>query len=393
MMVAMEDGYITNLNDTINTGNGEITFYKKTLKDSHTGGYGRISIQEVFEKSSNVGVSKLIWKYYKEQPTKFVNRIYKMRVNQKLGIEIKGEGIPKIKDPSDTTWSGITLPWMSIGYEVQLTPLQILTFYNAVANNGVMVKPQFVKEIRYHGELIKAFPTEILNPSICTKSTLEMAQKMLIGVVENGTAHNLKNPNYKIAGKTGTAQIALNNAGYSNSEGKKIYQASFVGYFPADKPKYSCIVVISSPSKSVYYGNLVAGPVFKEIADKVFATSLSIQPALAETQKLPVPSCKNGNLNDIRNICKEINLSFNNDDVNSDWVVVMPDTTTVRLKNRIIHTGQVPNVIGMGLKDAVYVLENSGLRVKVSGKGSVIKQSMEPGEKIMGNNLISIQLG
>lgn len=393
MVVAMEDGYISNLDDTINTGNGITTYYGEKMKDSHEGGYGRISIRQVFEKSSNVGTSRLIWKYYKDQPSRFVNRIYKMRLNQKLGLEIKGEGVPHIKDPTDPTWSGLSLPWMSVGYELQMTPLQILTFYNAIANDGVMVKPRFVKEIRYHGELVKTFSPEILNPSVCSKSTISKAREMLEGVVQQGTATNLKRTAYKIAGKTGTAQIARRSSGYSDAEGKKTYQASFAGYFPADNPKYSCIVVVYSPSLKAYYGGQVAAPVFLEISDKVFATDLDLQPGFEKPEKTSVPLLTNGYLADIERVCSQLNVPVDKRDVNSDWVLASCDTTSVLLSNRIIRPGQVPNVVGMGLKDALYLLENQGLRVSVEGRGRVVKQSLEPGTKVSGTLTIIIQLG
>jgi len=393
MVVAMEDGFISNIDDTINTGNGVTEYYGKKMKDSHPGGYGKISIREVFEKSSNVGTSRLIWKFYKEQPARFVNRIYKMRLNQKLGLEIKGEGIPQIKDPSDPTWSGLSLPWMSIGYELSLTPLQILAFYNAIANDGILVKPRFIKEIRFHGELVKKIDTEILNPSICSKSTIAKAREMLEGVVERGTATNLRNSNYKVAGKTGTAQIARKKDGYSDAEGNKTYQASFVGYFPADNPKYSCMVVIYSPSQRAYYGSQVAAPVFSEIADKVFATDLELQPRLALPVKVNIPLFSNGYLSDIETVCEAIKIPYKKNEVNSDWVVTGRDTSEVTLSNRIIREGQVPNVVGMGLKDAVFLLENQGLRVRVEGKGKVLKQSLEPGGRISSVSKILIQLG
>ncbi|UCG28286.1 MAG: penicillin-binding protein 2, partial [Bacteroidales bacterium] len=272
LLVALEDG-VVEPDDTIDTGNGIIRFYDKDIRDTRQEGYGKITVKEAFEVSSNVGISKLIYDNYHDRPTDFVDRLYAMRLNEKLGVEIRGEGIPEIKYPGDSYWSGISLPMMSHGYELRMTPLQILAFYNAVANDGKMVKPMFVKELQYHGEVIKRFKTEVLHPSICSKETIDKAILMLEGVVENGTAKNLDNKNYKIAGKTGTAQIANERYGYKFEE-KISYQASFVGFFPSDNPRYSCIVVVNSPSNSVYYGNLVAGPVFKEIADKVYATKL-----------------------------------------------------------------------------------------------------------------------
>jgi cell division protein FtsI (penicillin-binding protein 3) len=243
-MVAMEDK-VVNLDDTIDTGNGKIRYYDKTIKDTKKGGYGKITVRQVFELSSNVGMSKIINENYKGRESQFINRLYAMRLNEKLDVEIKGEGSPYIQYPGDKYWSGLSLPMISHGYEVRMTPLQILTFYNAVANNGKMVKPGFVREIRYHGERIRKFDTKVLNPSICSDETIRKAREILEGVVENGTAKNLRNDNFKIAGKTGTAQIANEKYGYK--QGSEVsYQASFAGYFPAENPKYSCIVVIIS---------------------------------------------------------------------------------------------------------------------------------------------------
>ena len=208
-----------------------------------------------------------------------------MNLNEPLSIDIAGEGQPIVKKPKDKDWSGTTLPWMSIGYEVRQTPLQILTFYNAVANNGKMMKPMFIKEIRRRGKVIKSFRPVTINESICSQSTIKKAKILLEGVIQNGTGTNLSNDTYRIAGKTGTVQIANRNYGYKY-DGKYSYQASFVGFFPAENPKYSCIVVVNAPSNDVYYGNLVAGPIFKEIADKVYASTLEIHHNLADDTAL-----------------------------------------------------------------------------------------------------------
>ena len=286
LMAALEDGYI-NLNDTIDTGNGIFKYYDKTIKDHSyfQGGHGKLTLQRVFELSSNVGVAKVITEAYKDRPHHFVDRLYSMNLNEKLGVEIKGEGRPLIKYPGDKLWSGISLAMMSHGYEVRLTPLQTLTFYNAVANNGKMVKPKFVNELQYHGKTIKTYETEILNPSICSRSTLKKAKKILKGVVESGTARNLNNPYFNIAGKTGTNQIYNKKYGYK-SDSIVSYQASFVGYFPADNPEYSCIVVVNSPSKNVYYGHQVAGPVFLEIAKRIYASNIKREHVKTNNKKL-----------------------------------------------------------------------------------------------------------
>ena len=305
-----------------------------------------------------------------------------MDLNRKLGLEIKGEGAPDIKYPGDPLWSGISLPMISHGYEVRLTPLQILTFYNAVANNGKMVKPRFVREIRYHGKLIKKYPVEVINPSIASISTIKEAQKMLIGVVEKGTAENLKNDNYKIAGKTGTAQIANKNKGYGDYYSVQ-YQASFVGYFPADHPKYSCIVVVNAPSNSVYYGNLVAGPVFKEISDRIYATDPDLynKTRMADQQDQVMPYSKNGNKNDLAEIFRKLNIPSDLTSKTSFWLATHSTDSLILTRPIKIQKGLVPNVVEMGLEDAVYLLENEGLNVQVEGYGKIRSQSLPPGTR------------
>ncbi len=390
LMVALEDGLIK-LDDSVKTGSGQVRFYDKTIKDTHKGGYGTITVEEVFILSSNVGVSMLIQQNYQGKEKEFINRLYNMGLNQKLGVEIKGEGAPEIKYPGDPLWSGISLPMMSHGYEVRMTPLQILTFYNSIANDGKMVKPKFVKEIRYHGKLIKKMKTEVLNPSIASAATIRNAKRMLEGVVEKGTAKNLKNEFYKIAGKTGTAQIANQNMGY---KAKVQYQASFVGYFPADHPRYSCIVVVNAPSNSVYYGNLVAGPVFKEIADKVYASKMELQveDELAEVSGFAAPYSKNGKLSDLNLVLEQLDYETSIIGTGGEWVITASADSTIVIKNLTVHDNMVPNVVEMGLKDAVYLLESAGLKVKVKGWGKVRSQSINPGTIIVIGQQISLEM-
>ena len=265
IIAALEDQVIDTL-QLIDTENGEIDFYGFKVKDSRKGGYGQINAMDIFRLSSNTGIVKIISEAYKNQSEKFVDRLFNMGLNNSLNIEIKGEPRPKIPHPLDSDWNGLSLPWMSYGYGVSLTPLQILSFYNAVANDGIMVKPTFLESSNKLGAIKKnTFKKQILNPSICSKETLSIVKKMLYDVVhhKNGTAKNIKSNNIKIAGKTGTAQV-----GYGTD--KVDYISSFVGYFPAENPKYSCIVVINKPNKNKgYYGSDVAAPVFKRIAEKI----------------------------------------------------------------------------------------------------------------------------
>lgn len=390
LMVAMEDGYIEP-EDTVDTEGGVTTFYNRKMKDSHEGGFGRITIQHALELSSNVGISKVITKCYKGKEKDFVRGLYNLRLNVPLGLEISGEGIPKIKDPDDSTWSGVSLPWMSIGYELHLSPMQILTFYNAIANDGKMVKPHFVKEIRDKDKVLEERETEVLQPSICSKETLGKIRKMLEGVVLNGTASNIKNDKYSIAGKTGTCQINY----WNKSEGLK-YQASFVGYFPADKPKYSCIVVINSPSRGSYYGSVVSGTVFKEIADKIFSTTLDILPDIDEKYKTvakQAPKSIDGFKDDMKKIYSKLGINIIDKTQESEWVTTQKQGLNAFISNKPEYSNKVPDVIGMGLRDALFLLENKGFKVRVLGKGAVIRQSLPAGSDSTKGQLIVIELG
>lgn len=391
----LEDGYV-DLDDTVSTGDGKVVYYDKPITDTKRGGHGTITFREVIEVSSNVGISKLITRYYTGKEEKFINRLYSMNLNNRLGIEIKGEGEPEIKYPGDKLWSGVTLPQMSIGYEVRLTPLQMLTFYNAIANDGKMVKPKFVKGLMYHGDLVETFDTEVLKQSICSRSTLRKVQEMLEGVVEQGTATNIRNNNYKIAGKTGTAQIANEESGYSDKS-KISYQASFVGYFPADNPKYSCIVVVNAPSRNVYYGNLVAGPVFKEIADKVYATNFEMHESLNlaranANDEIKIPYTKNSHKEELKYALTDLGIDVNDDEVVTNWVLTTKLDSCVKLRNRTIEENLMPNVKGMGAKDALFILENLGLSVELKGRGTILNQSIKPGTRISKGDLVVLEM-
>lgn len=392
LMVALEDGFV-DLGDSVDTGEGIVRYHDIDVRDSRLGGYGKITVQRAFEVSSNVGISKIITQYYTGNEERFVKGLKRMSLTERLNIDIRGERAPYIKFPTDTLWSGVSLPQMSYGYEIGQTPLQILTFYNAVANNGKMMRPRFVKAITEHGQVIKRFSPKVINPSICSRSTINKAKKMLEGVVENGTAQNLKNSNYRIAGKTGTAQIANKKYGYKYNS-KVSYQASFVGYFPADNPKYSCIVVVNAPTSGVYYGNLVAGQVFKEIADKVYSTSLDLHENLKPQQDLAmnIPYTRSGHKAELEEVLGKLNISTANLGINSPWVTTAKRDTAVLLYNRYVKDQLVPDVGGMGAKDALFILENLGLHVELQGCGSVGSQSMEPGTRISKGDKIVLKL-
>ncbi|MFO8002234.1 MAG: penicillin-binding protein [Marinilabilia sp.] len=394
MIAALEDG-VVRLTDSIDTGNGVHSYFNQIMRDTHPDGYGKVTVREAFEKSSNIGISKIIYENYKDNPRRFVDRLYAMGLHKPLNVEIKGEGQPQIRYPEDNSWSGVTLPWMSIGYEVKMTPLQMLTFYNAVANNGRMVKPKFAQGVSQHGQMLKKYDSEILNPSICSVATLEKVRQLLKGVVKRGTARNIRNDTYEIAGKTGTAQLARGSGGYRNEDGVE-YMASFVGYFPADQPMYSCIVAVNSPSNNVYYGNVVAGSVFREIADRVYALSYEKLPKEKARPKVTegvFPLSKGGPKKELSQIFNELDLPFQNKEVeDNEWVSTRALEHTVQFRSKSIPSALVPQVKGMGAKDAVAVLENMGLKVAIKGAGKVVRQSVPPGNSVNKGETIVIYL-
>jgi len=381
LMAGLEDGCF-DLDDSIDTGNGKWKIYNLTISDTKKEGHGKISVKHVFEVSSNIGVAKLITESYGQNPAKFINRLHNMSLDAPLDLEIQGGRDGYVKNPSDKLWSGVSLAQMSYGYETEFTPLNILTFYNAVANNGKMMRPRFVKKIVDHGQTIRTIPTDVINPSICSRETIRKAQEMLCGVVENGTAKNMRNPNYKIAGKTGTAQ--LNRNGTYRYQGRVAYQASFCGYFPADNPKYSCIVVVNAPTSGVYTGNWAAGPVFKEIADKVYSTHLELHKDAKQDEKIEtkdlVPVSKSGYYTETKLVADKLNIPLEFAGQKSEWINTTKTDSTVKITSRTIDRKTVPYVIGMGAKDAIFILENAGMTVSVIGRGMVSHQSLRAGD-------------
>ena len=388
MIALLEDGHV-HPDDKIDVGDGKTYYYGQKMEDSGEG-MGEITVQRAFEASSNVGISQIVNESYKKKPEQFVDRLYEMGLNRKLGIEIRGEGKPEIKYTDSELWSGLSLPWMSIGYEVRMTPLQILAFYNAVANNGKMVKPIFVEEMRSHGKMVKRFDTEVLNNHICSRETLGQVRNMLEGVVNSGTARNLANSHYKIAGKTGTAQLALNKEGYTNA----LYMASFVGYFPANNPKYSCIVVVNARSKQIYYGNLVAGPIFREITDRIYVREYEMQDnrVTHADETIQAPYSKSGSEDALASTFEYLDLPLQQTEGEATWVSTRSTTEGVVLSSRLISGEVVPNVVDMGLKDALYLLESKGLKVVVDGRGTIRKQSVQAGSRIVKGAVVTLNM-
>ena len=394
MICAIEDGFVK-LTDSVDTQGGELDYCNFKIRDSKKGGHGIISAQQAFELSSNVGVAKLILKHYQNNPKKMIDRIYAMKLNQPLNIDIQGEMNPYIKNTKDRFWSKVSLPQMAIGYETKLTPLQILTFYNAIANNGVMVKPRFVREIRDHSKIVAEFiDPEVINPMVCSKATIAKVKTMMVGVVETGTATNIRSASYKIAGKTGTAQIANQRYGYKTSSGVS-YQASFAGFFPADNPRYSCIIVVNDPSEKEYYGSTVAGPVFKEIADKIYATNLDMQQnnVLEETGAAKgIPQTKAGYYQDMDGALTWLDIPFKYLSKKTKWVNTTKKEDYVAINGQKNVKNAVPKVEGMGLRNAIMLLENAGLKVQVVGKGRVVSQSVPAGSTAKAGQVVVLKM-
>ena len=391
MIVAMEEGYVDTA-DMFDTGRGEWEYRGQKMHDSDfdKGGHGYISMKRIFELSSNIGTAKIITKFYEGKEKDFIDRLYSFGLNKQLGLGFLGEAEPRIKYPTDPDWWGPSLAWICHGYEIKIAPIQTLTFYNAVANNGVMVKPKFIEEVREDGIPVRKFPTEVINPSICSKNTLIKAQDMLKGVCTKGTGRSLRNPYYTIAGKTGTAVIANEDKGYTVGGAKK-YQASFCGYFPADNPRYSCIVVIVGP-KGAFYGGSVAGPVFRSIADKVYAAYLD--PAKDSIPPFnEVPQVKPGLKEDVVMLSRELGFKTQVQNLNTDRVAVNADSMTVFVNGVNDTPGIVPDVVGMGASDAVYLLEKEGLKVESRGFGRVYRQSPITGTPFVKGDVVSLDLG
>lgn len=355
LMVALEDK-VVDTSTVVDTGKGVKMFYGRNIYDSHRGGFGKISAARALEVSSNIGLATIIDEHYSKNPNKFINRLKSWHLNQTTGVAIKGEGKPMIPEPGGKKWSKNALPSMSYGYNLRLTPLQTLAFYNAIANNGVMVKPRFIKEVRGWDTKVKTYETEIINPKICSEQTLSAIKKILQNAVKKGSGRPLYSPDFSMAGKTGTAQTEYWMADWKSN---RRYISSFAGFFPAENPKYSCIVVIHKPSiKKGFYGGDVSGPVFKRIAQKIYTDSQNIEPVEQIEEVDP----------------------FIEQDFEQYYAQLHSNTKTV------------PNVTGMPAMDAVSLLENLGFSVQLIGRGTVVKQSLPSGENFQKGQKIILNL-
>lgn len=381
------------LDKPIDTGNGAIKFYNRYMRDVKKGGYGLLTLQQVFEKSSNVGLSMAIHQTFGDSPKKFIDYIEGLGMHKPLGIELAGEGKPYIITPKSKMWSGIALPWLCVGYNLQITPLQILALYNAVANNGKMVKPMFVKNIKSANGIVKHFPTTVLKEKICSDATTDKLKTMLEGTVERGTAQRIKSGFYKIAGKTGTSQKLVNGKYTDN------HLTSFVGYFPAETPRYSCIIVVDSPQGKEYrFGADVPAPIFKDIVDRIAGKDLEAREpinGLMSPTSNAIKLFNAGNTNELNLLYQSLHLPAPNISNRCEWVdlKVSPNETNFRPRSAASKQ-EVPNVLNMKLRDALFLLENNGLEVTIEGAihGGVSKQSLVPFKIIPTDRKITITL-
>ena len=395
IMVALEDGKITP-DYVVDTGNGQMPMYGRVMKDHnwHRGGYGKLTVTEILGVSSNVGTSYIIDHFYGSNPQKFVDGLKRMSIDQPLHLQIAGEGKPNIRGPKERYFAKTTLPWMSIGYETQVPPMNILTFYNAIANNGVMVRPKFVKAAVKDGEVVKEYPTEVINPKICSDHTLTQIREILRKVVSQGLAKPAGSKQFSVSGKTGTAQISQGAAGYKS--GRVNYLVSFCGYFPSEAPKYSCIVSIQKPGLPAS-GGLMAGSVFGKIAERVYAKDLrfDIRSAIDSTTNV-IPPVKAGEMNEALLVLNDLKVpvqkQFAGQKKKEQWGHTQAAPSAVILQDQEPASGTVPSVVGMGAKDAVYLLESKGLKVRLNGVGRVRNQSIASGSRIVKGQTIALTL-
>lgn len=392
-MAMMEDGYLDDFEEKIEVHKGKVKIYDEELVDAEPHGQDSLTVQQIFEKSSNVGTAILTIKNYAggSKEKRFVEHLRNFGLDKATGVEVGGEELPIIKEAWDKKagWSGTTLPWMSIGYEMLLTPLQVLQFFNAVANDGRMMKPYIVQRVEHFGETVREFSPVVMDRSIASASTIKKAKQLLEGVVERGTAKNIQSAHYRIAGKTGTAQ--LNYHKYKASAGIR-HQAAFCGYFPAEDPVYSCIVVVSEPKRGGYHGAEVAAPIFRKIADRCYAMKGELHPPVNAGAKpklatSAMPSINAGTREDITTALKWLKVDWNYTSEKSDWVVLKAQRDTLNMLQRHVPDKTIPSVVGMGLKDAIYLLENRGCRVAARGVGKISKQSLAPGSRVDGQTI------
>lgn len=387
-LIALNDG-VVDTNSVIDVGNGTYRVPSHTIRDSHAPKKSLMTVMETFEQSSNVAVTKMINTHYGDRPSRYTSKLHEWGLGEPLGLQIPGEGKPWVKTPESKSWSKLSLVQMAYGYELVLTPLQTLALYNAVANGGKMLAPLFVKEIRHLGNTVKKFDARVINEQIASKDAIKKMQKMMESVMVNGTGRTVRSPLYTSAGKTGTAQMADDSRGY----GARRYQSSFAGYFPAENPKYSMIVVIRNP-RNGYYGASTAGPVFRELADMIYANDLSLHESFASRK---VNKAGEGIPPSLKGPEDSANRVYDSLGIHEQRAANVGETQNAEPMNGAVSgfsfkESVVPDVMGMGLKDAIYLLENAGFHVSAAGAGKVVSQSIEPGVQLKNHETIKLEL-
>ena len=405
MVVLLNHNENMSLSDKVNIGMGPIQFSNRTMKDDHSFAKGGVcTVQEVIEQSSNKGTAVLVTKNFAAHPEKYVDGLYALGLNKKIGTGITGEAQPVIKHPDDKTkdgrklWSNVSLPWMSIGYEVNVTPMQLLMLYNAIANGGRMMKPQFVTEIRRGEQTVERFEPIVLSEHIASPESIEKIQTMLEGVVLRGTARRqFAGCVVGVAGKTGTAQYYDKVQGYAYHEpgiGRKLYNTTFVGYFPTDKPRYSCIIMVSRARGAKWAAGGVSAPGFREIAEKVYATRIGVSEddsLVRKADKAHAPVIVRHDKESY--YLHGIDKSFNDYAINGDWVTVeRGEDGQITMREAKLSNNRVPNVVGMDITDAVYLLENMGISTEFTGQGVVKEQSLHAGDTVKANSTMYLKL-
>jgi cell division protein FtsI (penicillin-binding protein 3) len=394
LLSLLEDKYVTK-NSLVDCEGGMKQFYGLKIHDTHPNHV--LTVKQAFAASSNVAFAKMADQYYHTQPSKFIEHLHHLRLDTITGIDITAaSGRPLIKKPINRSWANTTIPFMAHGYEELVTPLHMLMLYNAVANNGKMMKPYLVNSVREYGADIKTIHPQVVVEKICSDETLAQLKECLQAVVDSvhGTGHKiLFDSAYAIAGKTGTAVTALNNKGYN--KGNKIYQASFIGYFPANQPMYTVAVVIQNSNESkLVYGADVSGTVFKEISDRIYGRFLSSKKFIAtnvDTTRYNYYGMKN----EWGSIFNTLKLPYKDSATGGYWrSTTMQNNAAVLSTPAYTTTGTaiIPAVIGMGLKDAVYLMENKGLKVMATGRGRVLNQSLPPGAAFKKGTTITLFL-
>ena len=395
LMSLLEDHEV-HLTDHLNIEGGTWKIGTRTVHDAERQEISDVTVEQAFEHSSNVGMAKLVVAHYSQHPQQFVDHLKKLKLNQTTGIDLAGETSPIIKSPKSRTWSASTLPWMAFGYEVLISPLQTLTLYNAVANNGKMMKPYLVNSVQYAGGADREIQPVVMIDKICSDETLTELKTCLEGVCIKGTAKSaFKNTFYPVAGKTGTALVANGNRGYADH----IYQSSFAGYFPANNPRYTCIVVIKNkPFAKKYLGAAVAGPVFREVADKLMSMealapdSLQLASYTGLLKKDSTAYYYAGSTDEIKNIFYTLKMPYADSSRDNKWSGVYRQNSQPVVKAKTEEMKKVPDVKGMGLKDALYLLESRDLKVIPRGSGKVKQQSIPAGTIVSKNQKLILDL-